>query len=273
MSYYYFLARPRTDVSTTLTITQFVPNALGKKLRTTPFDIAVYSLDRGDNWWLLRDDLSFGNSQHVTVSSDQLGLDNGEIAVVVPVPAGFSPATRTRELPAATTRTVGGSPVAARGSLRFHWSGISSSYQSEYPAVMAERTTGSINSFNLSALPQGRNATVLFCAVNITRDASHSSRDYSILPISQDGIPLRHATATAQRNGCTVIEMNSVEAASRLAYSSRDAVFLPIYVTLSTSPQGPEMSVEHTHPPHEMFWLRSSQAYCVPRLRDSWLRA
>lgn len=272
MTYYYFLARPRNDVSTSITVTRFVPNALGRQLRTGSFDLAVYSLDRSFDSWLLRDTLSFGYSQHLTVSSENLQLNVGEIAVAVPVRLGAPPPVEARELPAPMERGVDGSPVATRCSMRFYWSGVSSSYQSEYPKAMAERITGPVNSFNLSALPQGASATVLFCAVNITRDASQSSHDYTISPVDQHGVMLGREAVIARRNACTVIETDSASAALRLAYTSRDAVFLPIYVTLSSSPHGSEMSVEHTHPPHEMFWLRPSQAYCLPKLRASWLR-
>lgn len=273
MTYYYFLARPRHDVSTTITVTQFVPNVLGRQLHRVPFDVAVYSLLPDQVVWLLRDVRTFGDSQHVTISSESLGLAVGDIAVALPVTAGNPPPERTAMLPAPATRTIDGSPVATRCSLRFHWSGVSSSYQSEYPLVMADRTTGAVNSFNLSAFPQGDAAVVLFCAVNITRDAGVSTMSYTITPVGTDGATLDGAAATARRNACTVIETDSTEAAHRLAYTSGDAVFLPIYVTLSHSSRGPEMSVEHTHPPHEMFWRRPSQTFCMPRLRSAWIRS
>lgn len=272
MTYYYFLARPRNDVSTTITVTRFVPNSLGQKLNTIPFNVAVYTMDHNDGSWLLRENLSFSDSQHVTISSEKLGLDVGEIAVALPVQHDSTLPSRTRWLPAPATRTVDGSPVATRCSLRFHWSGVSSSYQSEYPLVMADRFSGPINSFNLSTFPQGLEASVLFCAVNITRDANQSSHNYRITPVNSDGVDLVDAASIARRNACTVFESDSVEAATRLAYTSADAVFLPIYVTLSNSAHGPEISVEHTHPPHEMFWRRPSQAFCIPRLRASWVR-
>lgn len=271
MTYYYFLARPRNDVATTITVTRFVPNSLGRQVRTVPFAVAVYTLHRRDGSWCLHDTVNFGESQHVTVSSEEIGLDVGDIAVALPVQPDAPPPARTQLLPAPATRTVDGSPVATRCSLRFHWSGVSSSYQSEYPLIMANRTNGPINSFNLSSFPQGRGASVLFCAVNITRDAGQSARDYSIHHVGHDGTPRGCTAPNARRNACTVIETDSIEAATRLAYASTDAVFLPIYITLSNSQHGPEMSVEHTHPPHEMFWRRPSQGFCMPKLRASWV--
>lgn len=272
MSYFYFLLRPRTDIATSITVTRFVPNSIGRQIWLSSFNIAVYTLLRDESSWLLHDVLGFRDSQHLEISSDALKLDVGEVAVAVPIPPSLTPPKRTQMLPEPENRTIDGSPVATRCSLRFHWSGASSSYQSEYPLSMSERVTGSVSSFNLSATAQGSDTSVIFCAVNITRDATHSSRDYSILPIDTDGIPLESASVVARRNFCSTIETSSSEAARRLAYVTSDAVFLPIYVTMSRSGNRPEIGVEHTHPPHEMFWRHPAQSFCLPKLREAWAR-
>jgi hypothetical protein len=268
--YYYFLTRPRTDITSTMTVTDFVPNALGRQLRSDVFDVAMYVPRREQKIWELRQVLNFGSSHHIMATSETIGLDVGELAVGVPLEPGSKLSSRTDRLPAPRTRNVDGSPVAARCSLRFSWQGVSSSYQSEYPLTMAERVTGPLNSFNLASSLQGQNASVLFCAVNIMRDAQIGANNYSILPVGHDGAALRNMAITARRNSCSVIETDSIEAARRLAYSSSDAVFLPLYLVLGTSAIGPSISVEHTHPPHEMFWQRPARDFCLPKLRASW---
>jgi hypothetical protein len=272
VTYYYFLARPRHDVTTTITVTNLVPNSLGRSIRSKAFDIAVYTFRREVGCWQLRASRAFEDLHHVTISSEEVGLGVGEIAVAVPVPPEFRGLNKMRELAEPMVRTIDDSPVATRCSLRFHWSGIASSYQSEYPLGMADRVSGSVSSFNLSSISQGQGATVLFCAINITRDPIKGVGSYTIVPADRDGVALKDAATTALRNACTTIETNPREAAQRLVYLSDEALFLPIYVALSHSEHGPEMSVEHTHPPHEMFWRQPAQGFCLPRLRASWKR-
>jgi hypothetical protein len=272
VTYYYFLARPHRDVTTTITVTNLVPNLRGHSMRSTAFDIAVYTFHRKLERWQMRASRAFEDLHHVTISSEEVGLEVGEIAVALPVSPGFRDPIKMRELPEPMVRTIDDSPVATRCSLRFHWSGIASSYQSEYPLGMANRVSGSVSSFNLSTIPQGQGTKVLFCAINITRDPTQGIGSYKIVPVDGEGVALNDAATTALRNACTTIETAPIEAAQRLAYLSNDAVFLPIYVSLSHSEHGPEMSVEHTHPPHEMFWRQPAQGFCLQRLRASWNR-
>ncbi len=270
MSFYYFLAKPSSELDTSITVTRMIPNALGSKIQNQQFGLAIYVLDREIKKWCPWKILAPTESLHWTVSSVEIGLRVGEIAVALPVTSDFVSDNYER-LPSPILRGIDGSPVATRCSLRFHWRGASSSYQAEYPTAMTKQVQGQVTSFNLNSRHQGTNAVTFLCAVNITQDASLDLGSYAIKSLKRGGDSSNQPSEMAERNSCHVVSMSPEQAAECLGFTSSEAVFLPIYITMCAVEGRNEISVEHTHPPHEMFWKSRAQRFCLPRLRASWI--
>jgi len=212
-------------------------------------DLAIYGIREGA--WHCLDRLPLPPEEDLTVTSRDYGLQSGELLVAVPLARAEVPDPAEPLLPLPYSKKVDRSPVAERCSLGFHWRGVSSSYQGEYPLRMAQLERGTLVSFD-PLLQTG--ATVgmnLLCLVNVCRAADespHTLEGFDALTLQ------RRFSRTYRKNSCCLVEISPGEAASgELFCRSTTTLGIPIYITLSRQDLPASMSVEHTHPPTEMF--------------------
>ncbi len=233
-------------------------------------DLALYRKPEGGDPWELVDRLSPGDAGDVVARSSDYGLAAGELLVGVPVARQAQSEERPELLPVPASKRVDRSPVAERCSLGFHWRGVSSSYQGEYPLRMAELRQGTMVSFDPLLHASVPGALTLLCLVNVSRH--------------DDGTPQRLECFEAhsrrllravpyRRNGCCLLELpHGAIPDGELVFRSTGSVGIPIFLTLSGADAPASMGVEHTHPPTELFWdqdrLNGSRA-----LKRTWLGA
>jgi len=218
-------------------------------------DLAIYGIREGR--WHCLDRLPLPPAEDLSVTSAHYGLQPGELLVGVPLARGEVPDPADPQLPLPYSKKVDRSPVAERCSLGFHWRGVTSSYQGEYPLRMAQLGRGTLLGFD-PLLQSG--ATVgmnLLCLVNLCRahdDRAHSLEGFDALTLK------RRFTRSYRTNSCCLVEISPVEAASgELFCRSTTSLGIPIFITLSRQDLPASMSVEHSHPPTEMFTERDRQ--------------
>lgn len=254
MSCYYPLLGLPHGIDASLTYSSHTLNQRADQQEAFPqqhhLELALYGIEEGG--WRLRDKLSVPPHGDRVVHASTYGLAPGELLVAVPVREGTPLETTPALLPKPSSKRVDRSPVAERCSLAFHWRGITSSYQGEYPLRMAEIPAGSFLSFDplLQEDPAvGRSLVVL---MSISRGHDPSALTLELF----DGSSRRLLTSLSHhRNSCTVVEVpeGGWEAAP-LVMRGSGWVGIPIVVRLSRSETPASMSVEHTHPPTELFW-------------------
>ncbi len=144
--------------------------------------------------------------------------------------------------------------MAERASLAFHWRGVTSSYQGEYPVRMAQLEKGTMVSFD-ALLQSGPTVGVnLLCLVNLGRRHDESEHRLELFD-AQDHRLLQ--SMPYRRNGCCLVEIPPLQAAAHEVFvRSTTSLGIPILITLSREDLPASMSVEHTHPPTELFWDR-----------------
>jgi len=232
-------------------------------------DLAIYGIREGGCWYCL-DRLPLPSSGDLTVTSSDYGLQPGELLVGVPLARGevLDPADPLLPLP--YSKKVDRSPVAERCSLGFHWRGVTSSYQGEYPLRMAQLERGTLVSFD-PLLQTGETVGMnLLCLVSLCRaddDRPHILEGFDALTLQ------RRFSQSYRKNSCCLVEISPQEAASgELFCRSTTSLGIPVYITLSRQDLPASMSVEHTHPPTQLFsdrdQLRGSRA-----LKGTWLGA
>lgn len=231
-------------------------------------DLALFGVSAGR--WQLRGRHPVGAPGDVVVTSADQGLAPGELEVCVPVARDIVLEPSPTELPLPLSKRIDRSPVAERCSLSFAWRGISSAYQGEYPVRMAELSRGTLVSFDPLLQSDPAVGTNLVCVVNLCRrldDAVHSLECFDALARTLiRAVPYRS-------NTCCLIEFDAATAAAGpVVFRTTGSVGIPIFLTLSRPDLPPSMSVEHTHPPTEMFWdhdrLPGSR-----RIKATWLSA
>jgi hypothetical protein len=269
--YYPLVGLPRGVVSS-LTYSCHPLNRLagrGEDRRpSAPLDLALYEL-RGDRWQC-RERLPVPPEGDVRITSAEQGLRSGELLVAVPLAREEVPDAADPRLPLPRSKRLDRSPVAERCSLGFHWRGISSSYQGEYPLRMAEQERGTFVSFDplLQAGAEVGINLVAFVTLSRTPDRS----EHALESFDARSRRLRHR-GTFRRNDCAVLEIDPAEAgAAEIFLRCTSTLGIPIYLTLSRDDAPASMSVEHTHPPTELFWeqdrLPGSRA-----IKRTWLGA
>ncbi len=229
-------------------------------------DLALYGIREGG--WHCLDRLPLPPAGDLTVTSSDYGLQPGELLVGVPLARGEVPDRADPLLPLPYSKKVDRSPVAERCSLGFHWRGVRSSYQGEYPLRMAQLERGTLLSFD-ALLQTGTTVGMnLLCLVNVCRapdDRPHTLEGFDALSLR------RRFSRTYRKNSCCLVEISPEEAASgELFCRSTTSLGIPIYITLSRQDLPASMSVEHTHPPTEIFTerdrLQGSRA-----IKSTWL--
>lgn len=273
MTCYYPLPGLPQGIVSSLTYSVFTLNEATGAIRPPQrhrLELALYRRPDSGSTWTLVDRLNSDACGDIVARSDDYGLAAGDLLVAVPVPQELVSEPHPDLLPLPASKRVDRAPVAERCSLAFHWRGISSSYQGEFPLRMAELSHGTMVSFDPLLHASVPGARTLVCVVNISR------RD--------DGTPLglevfeAHTRRLLQtipwrRNACGLVELpDGAEPDAELVFRSTDAVGIPIFLTLSGAESPASMSVEHTHPPTELFWeqdrLAGSRA-----LKTTWLGA
>lgn len=273
MSCYYPLFGLPDGIDSSLTYSVFTLNEATGERRPPhrhSLDLALYRRSEASGDWSLVDRLRADAEGGIVARSTEYGLAAGELLVGVPVRQEDASEPRAELLPLPASKRRYRAPVAERCSLGFHWRGVSSSYQGEFPVRMADLSRGTMVSFDplLHAAVPG--ARTLLCLLNISR------RD--------EATPLRlevfeaHGRRLVQslswrRNACTLLDLPAErDPGSELVFRSSDAVGIPIFITLAGDRGAASMSVEHTHPPTELFWeqdrLAGSRA-----LKQTWLGA
>jgi hypothetical protein len=270
MSCYYPLLGLPHGIEASLTYSSHTLNQRAGHGHTVPrqhrLALALYA--PRDGQWLLRDKLTVEPHGDRVVRASSYRLAPGELMVAVPVADDAPLEASASLLPKPCGKRVDRSPVAERCSLGFHWQGISSSYQGEYPLRMAEMEGGSFLSFDPLLKPDPAVGCSLVVLMTISR-----RHDPSPLPLELMDGGSRRLLATRQhhRNRCTVVEVpEGGFSAGPLVMRGSGWVAIPIVLRLSRVGAPASMSVEHTHPPTELFWEEDR----VPgsrQVKRSWL--
>ena len=270
MSCYYPLLGLPHDIDASLTVSSHTLNQRADPRAPSPLphalDLALYGPD-GDGW-VLRDRLPIPLRGDRMVRASTYGLAPGEVLVAVPLSPDTPPAARTPLLPRPVSKRVDRSPVAERCRLAFHWRGVSSSYQGEYPLRMAEMEGGGFLSFDPLLKPDPAVGLSLVAVISVSRQPEASPLTLELF----DGTSrARLATLGHRRNSCLVVEVPAEGLGSGpLVMRGQGWVGIPIVLRLSRLLTTPSMSVEHTHPPTELFW-EEDRFRGSGRVKRTWL--
>ncbi len=188
----------------------------------------------------------------VELRSETYDLSPGELLVAVPVVRDSSLLQAPVDLPPPASKRIDRAPVAERCSLSFRWRGVESSYQGEYPLRMAERASGTLLGFSPLLMSDACVQTNVLALVTISRRIDptlhllEGFEAHSLRSIGQWEL---------RSNACTVIEIDpQLAATGELFFRCATSLGIPICLSLSRDDLPASLSVEHTHPPTELFW-------------------
>ena len=267
MSDYMFLSCLSKDIHTSLSFTNHVSNVKGDTAEKKDFDVLVLALSTGRNVWTIVDRIKIAEESIIRLCSLDYEIGLGEILVVVPVEKDWIAPQILQTLPIPLRRSVDRTHCTSRGSLRFHYGSASSSYQSEYPTLMAKHKSGKLTSFRIPAIESNESIKHLICFINIRSNAEQKdpSRTYFVKDEAGKVLYSRELTY----NHCTVFEIPKNLHRSNLTFTANGIVAIPLYISYISTPfEG--ITVEHSHPPAEYYWRQESERIGVDRIRRFW---
>lgn len=267
MSDFMYLPKIYGDVESSLSITNVVTNSRGSNPVRAEFDLLVLEPIRGSRGWKVVRRLKFDGAEVKQLSSADYSLSVGELVVVLPVDKSTIYRSELESLPIPKSRSVDSSLCTSRGSLRFHYAGSSSSFQSEYPKSMVRRYSGNMTSFRIPDRELDNNKTHLACFINLSDTENADKKEVEI--IVQDTNRQILDRMNFKKNSCTTYEIPLCLHNAQLTFTINGCVAIPLYVSLCTLPIK-QITVEHSHPPLEMFWRQKSQRLGVGRIRRVW---
>ena len=258
-------------ISASLTFLNFPNNRLNdnffKKKYNKVVYLGVYSL--GEKYWILLNVYKCNPEEFVEISRNDLNVNDNEIIVVVPKEINNF-LNETLNLPKPDALRLDNSPVAQRTSLNFSYENCISSYQGEYPYSMASIKKGSFFSFD--TLKERKNEKVKNFIILVNISLSSNSRDLIKVKIFSPQNKEDYLLIDAKRNAYTILDIDSYqgnfENQETLFLSCNLCTFIPI--VLSVDLVNKQLSLEHTHPPSELFFGDDKFKF-VNLIKKQWL--
>ena len=234
--------------------------------------IGTYKLS-GLIWELIStDECKFG--EFLDVNRNSINVESNQMVVSLFRKEDSFPKT-TRLLPKPDSLRVDSSPVAERASLNYHFGGSTTSYQGEYPYEMANINKGSFWSFDAlkESLNSNKNIKSFLILMNINRDAEKQTEVN--LDIYDPHYKDKILNWKARQNSFTVINLRKINKAlnyknnqNTFFIQCKNCTFIPVVLSIDT--KNHQLSMEHTHPPHELLWGRD-KLQVIKLLKKRWI--
>ena len=178
-------------------------------------------------------------------------------------------------LPKPESLRIDQAPVAERSSLNFHFRNSSTTYQGEYPFGMSNLKNASFWSFDTlkEKLKNNKEIESFLILMNITRDSSLQSEvNIEIYNPNEKAKKINMKTSQNRFKIVNLRELTKnfegISAEESLFIQCNKISFIPMI--LSVNVKTSQLSLEHTHPPTEMFWGREKFG-TVKLIKERWL--
>ena len=212
--------------------------------------------------------------EFLDIKRNSINVESNQMVVSLFKKQGSFPKS-TRMLPKPDSLGVDLSPVEERASLNYHFEGSTTTYQGEYPYEMANINKGSFWSFDaLKEVPNSNESIKSFLILmNINRDAEKQTEVN--LDIYDPHQKDKFLNWKARQNSFTVINLREINKVldskknqNTFFIQCKSCTFIPI--VLSIDIQNNQLSMEHTHPPHELLWGRD-KLKVIKLLKKRWI--
>ena len=229
--------------------------------------IGIYKLK--DHKWLLIfiQKCKFGLFK--TIERKNLSVSSTEMVVCI-IKKDMNFPELCSSLPKGKSLRIDNSLVDERASFNYTFRNFSTSYQGEYPHKMANIKKGSLLSYDfLKSYIRKKNVDNYLLLMNLNLDASCQSKIKVFIYSPKN----RKKTfeLNARENLININKLNFFNnnfANETLFICSNHSSFIPLFLSIDKS--NSQLSLEHTHPPSEMFIGRDKYKM-VKELKDIWL--
>ncbi len=262
MSDYIFLVNAGDSIVNSASLTRFVPNRRKSSCPEINFKVGVYTQEFDSIQWKKLDEVEFNNNNIVLDSSDY-NLEVGQLAVVIPCAVDFLLLDKYDELPEPISRKSDMTPVAERASICFYKDKSFSSYQGEFPYQMS-KVRGTFLAFDSLMRHTNKSIKTKLVFINIHSKKLFKKQVFH-LNLAKSVSKEKIISSKYVHNSVGIIDIPAYDDIELCIYS-KDTLGIPIFISYNNLGY---LSVEHTHPPAELFWKNKFKGQQL--LKKSWL--
>jgi hypothetical protein len=263
MSNYIFLTNVGSQIVNEISLTKFIPNRRKKSNAVINYKVGLYTQEFDSILWKKIDEIGFNDNNNITLNSSHYGLDVGQVAVVVPCALDFLFLDSYHELPEPISRKSDLSTVNERASIYFYLDKSFSSYQGEFPYQMS-RVKGSFLAFDALMHHDDKEIKTKIVFINIHSKKLNEKQVFH-LNLANSQSKEKIISRKFVHNSGGIIDL-PIHDGDELCVYSKDTLGIPIFISYNNLGY---LSVEHSHPPAELFWNNKFKGQGL--LKKRWL--
>ena len=244
----------------------YASNLLSKNNKKDIF-FTLYKLENY-KWIKVHDyPCEYGESLHI--KRENLDIDPENTALIIPSSTKNNP-FKTDILPKPITLRIDKSPINERASYNFKLKESTTTYQGELPYQLA-KSSRSFFSSDILRLDLDKKSKGFFMLMNIHISAKERKiHELFIYNSKSRKILKKYSVKSNSFDVYNWPKIDDLKNHANLFMSCKTMSCIPIFINTKVDKDLYEISVEHTHPPHELF-LGEERFKILSRLRNNWI--
>lgn len=260
----------KLNVYSSINLFNFPNNSTSKALEENDKKDIFYSLYKlEDLQWIKLIDYPCAYGESLLIKRDNLDLEPDKTLIIIPSLNKDNP-FKTNILPKPNTLRIDNAPVNERASYNFTLKKSKSTYLGELPYELA-KSNKSFFSSDILRLDNDEKTKSFFMLMNINLSSQEKKIHELFIYNSRDNkIIQKYFIKSNSFDVYQLPKINNIKNHENLFMSCKTASFIPIFINIKVENDLYEISVEHTHPPHELF-LGAERFKILSRLRNNWI--
>ena len=228
---------------------------------------SLYKLE--DYTWIKVNDYPCDYGESLNIERENLDIDPGNTAVIIPSSNKNNP-FKTDILPKPITLRIDKSPINERASYNFTLKDSTTTYQGELPYELA-KSSRSFFSSDILRLDFDKKTKGFFMLMNIHISAKER-KIHELFIYNSNGrkILKKYSVNSNSFDVYNWPKIDNLKNHENLFMSCNTMSCIPIFINTKVYNNSYEISVEHTHPPHELF-LGEERFKILSKLRNNWI--
>ncbi len=259
-------------IKSSITFLNYPSNSLLNNIRNNTGDVfySVYYI-KNKRWKKCKQEVcKFG--EYLVLKRDNLNIPFSSFAVAIPTKNPDTP-DETDCLPKPISLRNDKSPVEERCSYDFSLGKSTSSYQGEYPERLTIAKKLSFFSFDSLRLDDNPNFRTYLLLINLNQNAN-DNKTHRVLFYRANNRKIEKEVLIKSNCSKYIYLPKKTKKENHdngpIFISCSTTTFIPIYISINLTLNSYEISLEHTHPPSELFWGEES-AKQAKKIRQNWV--
>lgn len=258
------------NVYSSINLFNFPNNSTSKALLKNDKKDIFFSLYKLEDYqWIKVSDHLCEYGDSLLIKRDDIDIEPENTLIIIPSSNNNNP-SKTNILPHPHTLRIDNSPVNERASYNFTLGESKTSYLGELPYELA-KSNKSFFSSDILRLDADEKTKCFFMLMNIHVSSKENKiHELFIFNSTDRKIIQKYFIKSNSFDVYSLPKVDNIENYGNLFMSCKTASFIPIFITAKVEKNLYEISVEHTHPPHELF-LGVERFNILSRLRNNWI--